>query len=158
MNGRLIEVHQLGILFPNMATHLMMQFGGEILKVVDEVTGTLSSIFAGRQAVHLGQEVFFRKPIMVGETTQMKFRVVLTTQKFIVVHTEVFGGELDIDRFTLRYEAFSICGIIGADGRLAEVPQLTLPPNEKHERIAKIAEEVVHNQGGLLKKLDEWRV
>ena len=53
-NGRLIEVHQLGVIFPNMASHLMMQFGGEILKVVDEVSASLSSLFAGPQARNFG--------------------------------------------------------------------------------------------------------
>src|SRR5574341_761864 len=157
LNGRLIEVHQLGVLFPNMASHLMMQFGGEILKVVDEVSASLCSLYAARQAVHVGEEIFFRQAIMVGETTRMIFRVAHTTQKIIVVHSQVFGGEFNLDQFTLRYEGFSLCGIIGADGKLAEVPKLALSPNKEYDQIAKIAEEVVNHQRGLLKKLDEWR-
>jgi len=157
LNGRLIEVHQLGVLFPNMASHLMMQFGGEILKVVDEVSASLSSLYAGRQAVHVGEEIFFRQAIMVGETTRMIFRVVLTTQKIIVVHSEIFGGEFNLDQFTLRYEGFSLCGIIGPDGKLTEVPQLALPPDEKNENISRIAGDLVNHQRNALKKLDEWR-
>src|SRR4030065_2832653 len=131
LNGRLIEVHQLGILFPNMATHLMMQFGGEIVRVVDELSASLSSLYAGRQAVHVGEEIFFRRAIMVGETTRMIFRVVHTTQRIIVVHTQIFGGEFNLDQFTLRYEGFSLCGIIGADGKLAELLQLDLPASKR---------------------------
>src|SRR3990170_6537134 len=154
LNGRLIEVHQLGVLFPNMASHLMMQFGGEILKVVDEVSASLSSLYAGRQAVHVGEEIFFRQAIMVGETTRMIFRVVHTTRKIIVVHTQIFGGEFNLDQFTLRYEGFSLCGIIGADGKLTEVPKLALPPDKKRDGIGKIAEEVVNHQRNTLKRLD----
>lgn len=158
LNGRLIEVRQLGVLFPNMASHLMMQFGGEILKIVDEVSASLCSLFAGRQAVHVGEEIFFRKAIIVGETTRMIFRVVHTTPKIIVVHSQIFGGEFQLDRFTLRYEGFSLCGIIGADGKLSEVPQLAVAPQEKYEKIAQIAQEVVSHQRNLLNRLDGWRV
>ena len=94
---------------------------------------------------------------MVGETTQMRFRVVLTTSKLIVVHAEIYGGEFQLEEFTLRYEGFSLCGIIGADGKLAEVPQLALADKTKHQKIASIAQEVVNNQKWTLKELDEWR-
>lgn len=157
LNGRLIEARQLGVLFPNMASHLMIQFGGEILKIVDEVSANLCSLYSGRQAVHVGEEIFFRKSIIVGETTQMVCRVVHTTQKMIVVHTQIFGGEFDLNRFTLRYEGFSLCGIIGQDGKLDAVPQLSVTANAKNASIQAVSEQVVSHQKQALKNLDAWR-
>ncbi|MCI0531164.1 MAG: hypothetical protein L0Y74_04340 [candidate division Zixibacteria bacterium] len=157
LNGRLIEVRQLGVLFPNMASHLMIQFGGEILKIVDEVSANLSSLYSGRQAVHVGEEIFFRKSIIVGETTQMVCRVVHTTEKIIVVHTQIFGGEFDLSRFTLRYEGFSLCGIIGENGKLDAVPQLSVTNDVKNSSIQTLSEQVVNHQKQTLKNLDAWR-
>ena len=157
LNGRLIEVRQLGVLFPNMASHLMIQFGGEILKIVDEVSANLSSLYSGRQAVHVGEEIFFRKSIIVGETTQMLCRVVHTTEKIIVVHTQIFGGEFDLSRFTLRYEGFSLCGLIGENGKLDAVPQLSVTNDEKNSSIQAVSKQVVDHQKQTLKSLDAWR-
>lgn len=157
LNGRIIEVRQLGVLFPNMASHMMILFGGEILKIVDEVSGALASLFASQQSVHIGEEVFFRKAIMIGETTRIIFRVVHTTPKIIVVHTQIFGGEFDIENFNLRYEGVSLCGVLGPDGKLAPVPQLSLPAEKRNTRIAEIAQSVVNFQKETIKKLDAWR-
>ncbi len=157
LNGRIIEVRQLGVLFPNMASHMMILFGGEILKIVDEVSGALASLFASQQSVHIGEEVFFRRAIMIGETTRIIFRVVLTTPKIIVVHIQIFGGGFDIEKFNLRYEGVSLCGVLGPDGKLAPVPQLLLPPEKRNTRIAEIAQSVVNFQKETIKKLDAWR-
>ncbi len=157
LNGRIIEVRQLGVLFPNMASHMMILFGGEILKIVDEVSGALTSLFTGQQSVHIGEEVFFRKAIMIGETTRIIFRVVHTTPKIIVVHTQIFGGEFEIENFSLRYEGISLCGVLGPDGKLAAVPQLSLQAERRNSRIAEIAQGVVNFQKETIKKLDSWR-
>ncbi len=154
-NGRIVTLESFFTLFPGLENSYRMLFGGKVLEIVDEVSGSLATLFVGtpcRQAVHVGEEVLFLQPIRAGEAGKVTARVVHCTEKLIGIHVTVFGGDLQRpDTFTKRYEGFGICAILDADGAMVR----TLEPYDDGTTTASIARTVIEFQRSLRKQLQE---
>ncbi|MBI4142951.1 hypothetical protein HY480_03700 [Candidatus Uhrbacteria bacterium] len=154
-NGRIVTLESFFTLFPGLENSYRMLFGGKVLEIVDEVSGSLATLFVGtpgHQAVHVGEEVLFLQPILAGEAGKVAARVVLGTEKIVCVHVVVSGGDLQRpETFTTRYEGFGICAILDPRGAMVR----TLEPYDDGTDIARIARTVIEFQRSLRKQLQE---
>lgn len=161
--GQIIELENSFIVLPGRENGLKMLFGGEVLKSMDELSGTLANYFLAIphwQAVHAGEIVYFEKPLLAGESGKIIARVMLVCEKIICVYIAVFGGPMQKpDEFTLRYEGFGLCAVLDT----SRAPQIhtvhTLSPYEdmEHPQIVAIARDAVEFQKRTLRALKASR-
>ncbi len=114
--GRVVELKKFFEVFPEGENGRKMLFGGKVLDVIDELSGSLATMFVGTkglQSVHVGHTVIFARSIRVGESALAVSRVVFSTKKIMCVHTRVFGGNTQSpNEFTRRYEGFGLCAVL----------------------------------------------
>lgn len=156
-NGQIVQLEQFLILSPGRENGMDMMFGGEVLKAIDEISGSLATLFIAREglrAVHVGEEVFFHKPIRSGECAHVVARVALSTDKIVCAHVVVRGGNPETpDAFDLRYEGFGLCAVIDRTRTL--VRDLT-PYTSTDARLVAIAQRVVEFQRNTRRALLEY--
>lgn len=153
-SGRVVRLRKAFILFPSQENHSHMLFGGKVLENMDELSGMLATAATGHQAVHVGQEVFFRKPISTGESAIAVAELQVVTEKLIGIHIAVHGGDLrHPDQFSLRYEGIAICVALDAQGTMIR----TLTPYSAGTELARATLDVMASQRETLKRLDAAR-
>jgi hypothetical protein len=130
-----------------------MLFGGEVLKAMDEVSGSLASMYLNDPdliTVHVGEEVLFMTPIRQGEAGVVVARVVLVTTQIISIYIEVWGGSMNQpEKFTRRYVGFGQCAVLDENG----VMRKNLEPYRDPSPAAALAEQVVEFQKQLRKSV-----
>lgn len=147
--GKVVQLESFFILFPGMENGLRILFGGEVLKSMDEISGSLANLYLadpGLTAVHVGEEVLFLEPIRQGEAGKVVARVLLVTEKIICVYIEVWGGPLaKPNTFTRRYVGFGLCAIVDKQGKMIKNLETYRDPSE----LTQCAESVVAFQKNL---------
>ncbi len=147
--GRVIQLESFFILFPGMENGLRILFGGEVLKSMDEISGSLANLYAADPrftAVHVGEEVLFLKPICQGEAGKVIAKVLVVTGQIICVYIEVWGGRpTQPDMFTRRYVGLGLCAVIDEQGKMVK----DLEPYRDPSELTQYAEAVIAFQKNL---------
>ena len=144
--GQIIQLESFFILFPGMENNIRILFGGEVLKSMDEISGSLANLYLATPdlvAVHVGEEVLFLEPIRQTEAGKVVARVLLVTEKIICIYIEVWGGKPNNPEvFTRRYTGFGLCAVIDKNGEMLK----NLKPYRDPSEITKLAELVINFQ------------
>jgi acyl-CoA hydrolase len=147
--GRVVGLKDFVSVFPGRANSFRILFGGEVLKTMDELSGSAANLFMGDPdltAVHVSEFVWFTKPLRADEAGVVVAKVVLVTDRIISVYIEVWGGALgDPENYTLRYSGFGQCAVLDASGAMKK----DLEPYRDPSPIAGVAERVVEFQKDL---------
>ena len=151
--GRVIQLESFFTLFPGRENSFKILFGGKVLELMDEISGSLASLYIatpGLQAVHAGEEVLFLDPIRSSETGKVIARILLVTEKIICIHVEVWGGQnQEPDNFTRRYVGFGLCAVVDDQGKMVH----DLKPYRDPSPLTEIAERVLNFQRNLRKSI-----
>lgn len=124
VTGKRIGLVSTGILMPDQTNHLRIQFGGEVLKKFDELSGELAGLYCG-SVVHASELVIFSNPLFVGKPYEFEIRVIFTTDRFVVLLVLVRDAE---HPDTLCYGGFATCAKIDGEGKsIADVPPFDAP-------------------------------
>ncbi|MDO8557962.1 MAG: hotdog domain-containing protein [bacterium] len=152
-DGRVVELKKFFEVFPEGENGRKMLFGGKVLEVIDELSGSLATLFVGTKglpSIHVGHTVIFMKPIRVGESALAVSRVVFSTKKIICVHTRVFGGNTQLPgEFTKRYEGFGLCAVLDANNVMVK----NLEPYTDRSEFATLGSRIIGFQRKLVKAL-----
>lgn len=152
--GRIIQIETFFTLYPAQENGLRILFGGEVLKKMDEISGILATYYVDTEnlvAVHIGEEVLFRKPIETGETGRLIARVVRVTAKIVCVYVRVYGSSTHAPKdFTKRYEGFGLCAVIN---KKTKAMLQDLDPYSDGTIASDIALEVIELQRSIRRKL-----
>lgn len=155
--GRVTQLESFFILFPGKENSFQILFGGKVLELMDEISGSLANLYIARpnyQTVHVGEEVLFLEPIRSSETGKVIARVLLVTEKIICIFIEVWGGKAsEPDNFTRRYAGFGLCAVVNEKGEMIK----DLTPYRDPSDTTKYAEQVVEFQRTLRKSILQTR-
>lgn len=151
--GKVIQLESFFVLFPGRENGFKILFGGKVLEMMDEISGSLANLYLateGLLAIHAGEEVLFLEPIRSSEVGKVVARVLLVTEKIICVYVEVYGGQVQHpDQFTRRYAGFGLCAVINEKGEIFH----NLEPYRDPSEMTRYAEEVTNFQKNLRKSI-----
>ena len=151
--GKITKLEDKFVVSPEMENGLRILFGGKVLELMDEASGTLANHYLSDPelvAVHVGEEVFFPRPISSGEIGTVIAKVLLVTEKIICVHVEIWGKQPSKrHRFTRRYAGFGLCAVIDKNGKMIKDLELYRDPS----KLTEYAEQVVKFQRNLRKSI-----
>ena len=127
--------------FPNHTNPLGTLFGGRVLELMDINAAIACKRFCRLPVVTASTEpIDFRNPIFVGETIELKSRVVWVGRTSMIVRTEVFGdNELTQDRRLCTIGHLNFVAL--KDGEPYEVPRLRVE-TQMERRHFEVAEHV----------------
>lgn len=130
--------HQLSmtvLMTPDMANFSGKVHGGHILKLLDQVAYACASRYAGMYVVTLSVDrVQFRQPVRVGELVTFFASVNYTGRTSMEVGIKVVSEDIHQGIATHTNSCFFTMVAMDADGKSAEVPQLTPETDEEKQR------------------------
>lgn len=130
--------HQLSmtvLMTPDMANFSGKVHGGHILKLLDQVAYACASRYAGMYVVTLSVDrVQFRQPVRVGELVTFFASVNYTGRTSMEVGIKVVSEDIHQGIATHTNSCFFTMVAMDADGKSAEVPQLTPQTEEEKQR------------------------
>ena len=131
--------------FPNHTNPLGTLFGGRVLELMDVNAAIACKRFCRSAVVTASTEpIDFRNPIYVGETIELKSRVVWVGRTSMIVRSEVFGeNELSAERRLCTIGHLNFVAI--KDGKPTPVPRLRVENDmEKHHfEVAQLVREAI---------------
>ena len=147
-NGKIIGLVSTGILMPAQENHYRMQFGGEVLKIFDELSGELAGKFVAGDALHTSELVLFSYPVYAGQSYTTSFQVVKIFPGFVLIYGEVkassIGGSVDRSKDeVVRYSGFAVCAVVNKEtGKIVKdgMPDVVFPQNWFPEEYLNIGE------------------
>lgn len=130
--------HQLSmtvLMTPDMANFSGKVHGGHILKLLDQVAYACASRYAGMYVVTLSVDrVQFRQPVRVGELVTFFASVNYTGRTSMEVGIKVVSEDIHQGIATHTNSCFFTMVAMDADGKSAEVPQLSPETEEEKQR------------------------
>ena len=130
--------HQLSmtvLMTPDMAIFSGKVHGGHILKLLDQVAYACASRYAGMYVVTLSVDrVQFRQPVRVGELVTFFASVNYTGRTSMEVGIKVVSEDIHQGIATHTNSCFFTMVAMDADGKSAEVPQLSPETEEEKQR------------------------
>lgn len=130
--------HQLSmtvLMTPDMANFSGKVHGGHILKLLDQVAYACASRYAGMYVVTLSVDrVQFRQPVRVGELVTFFASVNYTGRTSMEVGIKVVSEDIHQGIATHTNSCFFTMVAMDANGKSAEVPQLTPETDEEKQR------------------------
>jgi|GEM_PF-1575859 len=160
--GNVIGLVSTGILMPHQENPYRMEFGGEVLKSFDELSGLLAGRLFGGDALHLSELVLFRRPVFTGYSYQTVFRVVSVRGGVALIYGEVRSTPLhtvNIDPVAdqqVRYAGLAVCAHVDhANGKIIRTasPTVILPTEWVSDSVRQIGEEYFELQRRMAKLL-----
>ena len=152
--GKIMGLEYTFIVSPKMENGRRILFGGKVLELMDEASGTLANYYYSKKpkqvVVHTGEEVHFLKPLRAGETGKVIARVLLVTKKIICIYMEVRGGQPGKNtKLTRRYAGFGLCAAINKEGKMIK----NLKPYRSRAGLTGQAERIVKFQRMIRKEI-----
>ncbi len=160
--GNVIGLVSTGILMPHQENPYRMEFGGEVLKSFDELSGLLAGRLFGGDALHLSELVLFRRPIFTGYSYQTVFRVVSVRDGIALIYGEVRSTPLhtvtadSAADLQVRYAGLAVCAHVDhTNGKIVRdaSPIVILPTEWVSDSVRQIGAEYFELQRRMAKLL-----